>query len=57
MTDILLLAKLFGNSMDVTIKSDDREHIINNAHELFEFLYNCIESTIPKLCKNKTLNL
>ena len=57
MADILLLVKLFGNSIDVTIKYDNKEHIINNANELFEFLYNFIESTIPKLCKNKTLNL
>ena len=54
MGDILLLVKLFVKSMDVFIKYDDKEYIINDSNELIEFLYNFIELTIPKLRKNKT---
>ena len=39
MTDILGVYKLFDTSMNVTIKYGDKENIINNANDLFEFLY------------------
>ena len=40
--------------MDVFIKYDDKEYIINDSNGLIEFLYNFIELTVPKLRKDKT---
>ena len=51
MGDILLLVKLFIKSMDVFIKYNDKEYIINDKNGLIKFLYDFIESTIPKLRK------
>ena len=43
MIDILGVFKLFDTSMNVTIKYGDKENIMNNANDLFKFLYNSIE--------------
>ena len=53
MGDILLLCKLFLNSMDITIRYNGKEYIIKNTTDLIEFLYDFIKSTIPKLSKIK----
>ena len=51
MCDILLLCKLFINSMDINIKYNGKEYTIKNTTDLIEFLYDFIKSTIPKLSK------
>ena len=52
MSNILLLCKLFINSMDINIKYNGKKYITKNTTDLIEFLYDFIKSNIPKLSKN-----